>query len=252
MFSRVCLLLKKYRNLKFQSLKNIYKNEQSVCHLFVVCMYKCMCLTLMNYEPIENDENWAVPTVWLRYQLIVKIFTHREPVYLYDEFVKQSFTTRRKPLKGNFFDNSKGKIGKQKLDICNKLRLMTSIKDSRIDTDIPMDRLRKTLMRFFTYSTTTMMMSWVVMGPGQNFLTLVVSGQFFVAQGGFGFEFGKFPLIASNFWNFLPSVWNKSLRVGSKACRPLIYCKPVYLYDEFICKAKFYNKKKAFERQLFW
>jgi len=48
--------------------------------------------------------------------------------------------TRRKSLIGNFFDNSKGKIGKQKLG--NRLKFMAKINWDWIDTTMTKDRLR--------------------------------------------------------------------------------------------------------------
>jgi len=68
---------------------------------------------------------------------------------------------------------------------------------------------------------------WLVMGPGQKFLTRVGSGR--VSHLWFGLEFGKFPLKTSNFSIFYPSgqknCFGSGRKVpGSKPGRPLIYC----------------------------
>jgi len=130
--------------------------------------YKPLRITLKDFRyrlsrsELSKRCNRATPKEWVRYQLassVIKIFTYREPFYLYNELVKHIFTTRRKPLIGNFFDNSKGKIGRQKLG--NRLRFMAEIKADWIDTEMSKDRLRMLLKRtFFHYLTTTSTMSW--------------------------------------------------------------------------------------------
>jgi len=57
-------------------------------------------------------------------------------------------------------------------------------------------------------------------GSGSKFLTRVRSGQPFMVWG----WFWKISLKNVKFFNFCPSGQKKSLRVGSKAVRPLIYC----------------------------
>jgi len=64
------------------------------------------------------------------------------------EWVKYTVASRKKPLKGNFFDNSRGKIGKQKLS--NRLRFMAQLTTDWIDTEFTKDRQWTTLkMTFF-------------------------------------------------------------------------------------------------------
>lgn len=97
----------------------------------------------------------ATPMEWVRYLLasqVIKIVTNREPFYLYNDIIKNIYTTRRKPLIGNFFDNSKGKIGKQKLG--NRLKFMAKINWDWIDTAMTKDRLRIRLKdTYFGYRT---------------------------------------------------------------------------------------------------
>jgi len=92
---------------------------------------------------------------WVRYLLasqVIKIVTNREPFYLYNDIKKNIYTTGRKPLIGNFFDNSKGKIGKQKLG--NRLKFMTKINWDWTDTAMTKDRLRVRLKdTYFGYRT---------------------------------------------------------------------------------------------------
>jgi len=60
------------------------------------------------------------------------------------------YNTRRKPLIGRVFDNSKGKIGKQLLE--NRLNLMDAVKFDWISVEMTDDRLRKFLNQtFFDY-----------------------------------------------------------------------------------------------------
>jgi len=90
--------------------------------------------------------------------------------------------------------------------------------------------------RTTTCGVTTTKPSQLVMDLGQKFLTLIGSGQFFVAQAGSGlvshlwFGLGKFPLKIPNFSIFFLLGQKKCLGVRSistqvKDGRPLIYCK---------------------------
>jgi len=121
--------------------------------------YRPLRIALKDYQKkLARDEltklcKRANPMEWNRYALAsiaIKIYRHREPFYLYS-FINQTFyTTRRKPLMGRFFDNSRGKIGKQK--ICKRLKFMDDLELDWFNRDWTPDLLRRTLKKaFFRY-----------------------------------------------------------------------------------------------------
>jgi len=58
------------------------------------------------------------PNKWSKYNLAsmaIKTIQKREPFYLYSFLSELILITRQKPLIARFYDNSKGKIGKQRL-----------------------------------------------------------------------------------------------------------------------------------------
>jgi len=55
----------------------------------------------------------------------------REPFYLYSTLMETIYTTRRKTQIAMFYDNSQGKIGRQKLN--NKLKFTTQVKEPWLD-----------------------------------------------------------------------------------------------------------------------
>jgi len=61
----------------------------------------------------------ATPNQWQKYataSTVINIFKTKYPVHLHEKLKETMYTTRRKPLIGRFYDNSKGKIGKQSLE----------------------------------------------------------------------------------------------------------------------------------------
>jgi len=75
---------------------------------------------------------------------------NKEPHNLFSILQETFYSTRRRPQNGNFYDNSNGKIGKQKLDC--KLKCMNCIKFDRLEVDFNDNRLRMLLMdTFFSY-----------------------------------------------------------------------------------------------------
>jgi len=125
--------------------------------------YRPLRIALRDFESklskaeLSNKCQRATPTEWVKYSianLVIKVINQREPFYLYHDIQSTIYTTRRKPLIGNFFDNSRGKIGKQKLS--NRLQFMTQMTTDWIDTEFSKDRLRTTLKNtFFNYKKLT-------------------------------------------------------------------------------------------------
>jgi len=68
-------------------------------------------------------------TEWVQYNLAsiaIKTVNNKEPYHL-NQFLHESlYVTRRKPSMGNFYDNSEGKVGKEKINC--KLKCMEQIK----------------------------------------------------------------------------------------------------------------------------
>jgi len=95
----------------------------------------------------------VTPSEWVRYSLastVMKVYKHREPVYLYMSLNETLFTVRRKPSKWHFYDNGKGKIGRQK--ICTKLKFFDNLSLDWIAMDFLNSRLRRTLKKaIFSY-----------------------------------------------------------------------------------------------------
>ncbi len=66
--------------------------------------------------------NRAPPLEWSRYataNVVMKTLRNKEPQILHSIITETLYTERRKPLNGKFYDNSHGKIGKQRL--CNRI-----------------------------------------------------------------------------------------------------------------------------------
>lgn len=126
--------------------------------------YRPLRIALKDYSykhsrvDLSNICQRATPSEWYKYSiasLVIKTIANREPFYLYHYLAQTIYTTRRKPLIGLFYDNSKGKIGRQKIN--NKLVCMRTISKGWIDINYSKDSLRTMLKRsFFGYIKTKM------------------------------------------------------------------------------------------------
>jgi len=82
--------------------------------------------------------------------MAIKIMNNKVPHYLFSILQETFYSARRRPRIGNFYDNSNGKIGRQKLNC--KLKCMDSIKFDWLEVDLNDNRLRILLKdTFFSY-----------------------------------------------------------------------------------------------------
>jgi len=91
-----------------------------------------------------------VEQVYIVSKLVIKTIHSHEPVHIYKKLLDTFYSTRRKPGLGHFFNNSKGKIGKQSIQ--NRLTLMDEITDDwmtqlRTDNSLRI-MLKKTFIKF--------------------------------------------------------------------------------------------------------
>jgi len=72
---------------------------------------------------------------------------NNEPKFLKDSITSTLYTTRRKPLIGRFYNNARGKIGKQALH--NRLEMMDHVDFDWIGQDLSDNRIRTYLKKTF-------------------------------------------------------------------------------------------------------
>jgi len=93
----------------------------------------------------------ATPQMWgaySTYSLVLKIIRDRYPKYLYDQLSTTLYTESRKPLIGKFYDNSKGKVGKHRLE-CR----LTALKDLEwYGLELSNDAIRTSLKKFLNFN----------------------------------------------------------------------------------------------------
>jgi len=72
--------------------------------------------------------------------MAIKIMNNKVPHYLFSILQETFYSTRRRPRIRNFYDNSNGKIGRQKLNC--KLKCMEGIKFDWLEMDLNDNRLQ--------------------------------------------------------------------------------------------------------------
>jgi len=79
-------------------------------------------------EELDKSCKRATPKMWSSYitsSIVIKISRDGYPVYLKEQLEKTCYTERRQPHKPRFYDASKGKIGRHKIE--NRLDVMDNI-----------------------------------------------------------------------------------------------------------------------------
>ncbi len=107
----------------------------------------------INREKLEVLCRRASPKQWAKYAMatvVIKCLKTGEPSMLRFFITETLYTERRHPHIGKFYNNAKGKIGRQKLG--NGLDFFNAIKDNWLGMDLSNDAIRRLLKRtFFGY-----------------------------------------------------------------------------------------------------
>ncbi len=107
----------------------------------------------INREKLDILSSRAAPRQWSKYSiasLVIKILRDRSPSGLHDLLKETYYEERRHVGIGKFFDNSKGKIGKQKFG--NNLQYMSAIRSPWNGQNWSDDKIRVELKKtFFSY-----------------------------------------------------------------------------------------------------
>jgi len=96
----------------------------------------------------------ATPTMWSNYIIAstaIKIKRDRYPVYLCENLERTFYTERRRPTVGKFYDASRGKKGRHKLE--NRLQMMDNISwlQPTNGNDLSNDSIRRLLKEHFNF-----------------------------------------------------------------------------------------------------
>ena len=109
----------------------------------------------INREKLDILCQRATPKQWSKYMsssIVIKCLRNNEPAFLTNCLRSTLYTERRHPHQGKFYDNSKGKVGRQKLN--NGLIHMAAIKFNWLGMDLGDAAIRNSLKRTFcTYAT---------------------------------------------------------------------------------------------------
>ena len=107
----------------------------------------------INREKLDIMCQRANPKQWSKYSsssLVIKCLQRKEPAFLVDNLRTTLYFERRHPHIGKFYDNSKGKIGRQKL--CNSLQHMAAIQFNWLGLHLGNATIRSSLKKtFFGY-----------------------------------------------------------------------------------------------------
>jgi hypothetical protein len=94
----------------------------------------------------------APPKQWAKYaqaSLVIKILRDKLPFNLYEVLTETIFVERRSEFKAKFYDNLKGKVGRQKLG--NSLHFMAAIGEDWFGKDLSNDKIQIMLKRIYFY-----------------------------------------------------------------------------------------------------
>ncbi len=107
----------------------------------------------INREKIDVLSSRASPKQWSKYAMaaiVIKTIRDKQPTTLHELIMETMFEERRKPGLAKFYNNSKGKVGRQKIG--NNLDFMMAIKQPWTQANLNNDKIRMLLKEtYFTY-----------------------------------------------------------------------------------------------------
>jgi len=122
--------------------------------------YKALRISINDFknrtsrDTLNNKLKRATPSEWSNYttaSLVIKIMRDKMPEHIHSKLSETIFSTRRKPQVGKFYNNARGKIGKQSIQ--NRLQHMDRLTENWLHSDWNNDRIRTTLKKtFFQYA----------------------------------------------------------------------------------------------------
>jgi len=122
-------------------------------HYKAIRIAACDHRNKINREMLDITCQRSNPKQWSKYSmasLVMKIHRDKKPKYLYETLMRTFYTERRSPGLAKFYDNSKGKIGRQRFG--NNLHFLAAIQTDWLDKNMSNDAIRILLKKtFFTY-----------------------------------------------------------------------------------------------------
>jgi len=104
--------------------------------------------------PFSHSDIPVVTTEWLNYitaSLVIKIMRDKMPEHIHSKLSETIYSTRWKPQVRKFYDNARGKIGKQSIQ--NWLQHMDRLTENWLHSDWNNEQIRTTLKKtFFQYA----------------------------------------------------------------------------------------------------
>jgi len=132
------------------------QTSQQIKRLVDSAHYKALRIVYHDYKKriprigLDRLARRATPTQWGNYiisKLVISTFHNKEPYHMYKKINETFYTTRRKPGIGHFYNNSRGKIGKQSIQ--NRLAAMDEIQREWTTQPLKGDALRTVLKKTF-------------------------------------------------------------------------------------------------------
>jgi len=112
------------------------------------------------YKWLNKNKKRCTPKEWGLYtsaSVAMKVIRDQQPKYLHQRLLDTLYTCRRTPSIGHFYNNAKGKIGKQSLE--NRLMHMDSLKTDWLGLDWNDDRIWINLKK--TFFTSYIVQEWL-------------------------------------------------------------------------------------------